>query len=220
MRQLLAALCVLLLHSLFPVAGAWARPPCVVLDPGHGGVDPGAVADGGVYEKTINLALARRIKTFLENDGITVILTRTGDDSYRTLTARAALANARRAHLFISLHANSDHPSCHGIELYHYPGSLRGEAAARLLKEAIEAYGGLAPCRIKAARYLVLEKTAMPALLVEAGYLSNPYERRRLLDVSYRQELARAVAAGVTRYLECYHLPCRSPVYRVPRDEY
>lgn len=201
MRFLVALL--LLCSQLFgPFDRVYADATCVVLDPGHGGLDPGAVAEDGIYEKTLNLRLARQVKNFLEAAGIEVVLTRSTDGACPALIERAVIANEKSADLFVSLHANSDlHPSCEGIELYYYPGSCQGEAIARITKRVIDDKGTLASCRVKPSSYLVLEKTAMPAVLVEAGYLSNATERMRLLDAFYRRQLAQAVAEGIIIHL-------------------
>lgn len=210
MRRLLVALLLSGSLQVAAVHPAHAGTPRVVLDPGHGGIDPGAVADDGVYEKTVNLALARRVRDFLEVAGVEVILTREADDYCPSLAERAALANNEAADLFVSLHANSDrHPSCKGIELFYYPGSREGSTIAGAVKRVIDNRSVLAQCRVKTSCYLVLKKTAMPALLVEAGYLSNAGERRRLLNPAYREELARAVAEGIITYLAWQHLPVR-----------
>jgi len=201
--RLVAALLLLCLTHLVPLDRACAGAACVVLDPGHGGIDPGAVTADGVYEKTINIKLAREVRRFLEAEGVEVFLTRSSDSTCPSLAERAIMANEVRADLFVSLHANSDiHPSCKGIELYHYPGSRQGETVTGIIKQVVAERETLACCRVKSSAYLVLEKTAMPAVLVEAGYLSNTAERKRLLDSSYRRELAQALAEGITIYLQ------------------
>ena len=201
--RLVATLLLLCLPYLVLLNRACAGAACVVLDPGHGGIDPGAVTVDGVYEKTINMKLAREVRRLLEVRGIEVCLMRSTDGTSPSLVERTIMANKMGADLFVSLHANSDiHPSCEGIELYYYPGSCQGEAVTVIMKQVIDDKGTLAPCRVKDSAYLVLARTAMPAVLVEAGYLSNTAEKKRLLDPSYRRELAQALAEGITVYLQ------------------
>jgi N-acetylmuramoyl-L-alanine amidase len=117
-----------------PLAGA-----TVVLDPGHGGDEAGALGEGGAREKDVNLAIAQETKRQLEAQGATVVLTRTGD--YRiTLASRAAIAQALHPAMFISIHHNADpdeHRTTPGAETYHQIASAESKRAAGLVYEEI-----------------------------------------------------------------------------------
>lgn len=208
---------VILLCLVLVLAGAAGagQGAVVVLDPGHGGVDPGAVDEAnGILEKTINLQVAQKMRAHLEAAGHTVVMTRDGDDTFcRTagggfakrwvsLEERVALANDRAADLFISIHANSFHDRrCAGPEIFYHRTSGAGQALAEAFRTALHAARPSLGCRVKPANYYVLRGTNMPAVLLEIGYLSNEEEAKKLLDPGYQEELAAVFAAAADRYL-------------------
>jgi len=172
----------------------------IVIDAGHGGKDPGAIAVTGVYEKQINLAVARKLAKLLQRKGLTVIMTRQGD-TYPKLEERAALANRRKADLFVSIHADSASPSAQGFTVYIAESASR---EARLMARAITramATTGQKNRGVREADYRVLVKTRMPAVLIELGYLSNRYEARRLQTSAFQDRLATAISTGISDYL-------------------
>jgi N-acetylmuramoyl-L-alanine amidase len=197
----------------------------VVIDPGHGGSNSGTRnVVTGRYEKDYTLDWARRLAPLLEQSGWRVVLTRTNDVELK-LAERVAFAEAQRAHLFISLHFNatgdgSEGPA--GLETYcltpvGMPSSLtRGYADdahqvfpnnayddlnlryALRLHHALLLVNGLNDRGVRRARFLdVLTGQNRPAVLIEAGYLSNPTEARQVADPAYRQKLAEAVAKAL-----------------------
>lgn len=189
----------------------------IVLDPGHGGNDPGAVEPAlGLYESEINLSVARRLQRLFMDAGARAIMTRgdaetveEGGDGelrlpYLGLESRAALANRSEADVFVSLHTNSFYDNRRaGPEVFYYPGSERGAALAAAIKgELSDVDKESEVCGCRAVPYYVLRRTSMPAVTVELGYLSNPEEAVRLLDPAYQEELSSAVYAGVKRYFE------------------
>jgi N-acetylmuramoyl-L-alanine amidase len=237
---------------------ASARPPggagpeslrTIVIDPGHGGHDAGAVGPGGLQEKELSLDIARRVAALLQEElGVRVVLTR-GRDQFVELRERTALANRERADLFLSIHVNAaPDGTATGTETYFLSNEATDGAARRaaeyenrLIAADTGARGGspdvlrsilwdLAqsdfqqessrvaealqnnldralrrPSRgVKQAPFYVLGGAAMPAVLVEIGFISNPQEEQRLWDDGYRDRIARALVAGVTAYKRSY----------------
>ncbi len=172
----------------------------VVLDPGHGGTDPGAVGAGGTLEKDVSLAVSLRLRDLLLAMGARVILTR-ADDTAVGLYERAERARSAGADLFLSVHANWNRwKSIRGVEAYYYPGGAGdrlAEAAVRHLAARLGVPGrGAMP-----ADFVVLRETPAPAALVEVGFLSHPAEEALLRDGSYRERVAAALAAAVEEFL-------------------
>jgi N-acetylmuramoyl-L-alanine amidase len=208
-------------------------PRLIVLDPGHGGTDPGKQnLKLKIDEKDMTLDVALRLKKILEVRGYKVVLTRTTDTRFSNsqavdLPVRADFANKAGADLFISLHFNAvdrDPERVSGVETYvltpqfqvstqpeqdremvktYYPGNRQDTANALLgyhlhrqlvtdLKASDRGY--------KRYRYAVLRTLASPGVLVEAAYLSNDAEARRVAKPEFRQQIAEAVAEGVGNY--------------------
>lgn len=171
----------------------------VVIDPGHGGRDPGSKWYG-VTEKILTLDLAKRIQGVLAARGVPTLLTRTSD-VFVELTDRAALANQNPRTVFLSVHFNAHRDrSIKGIESFYYPGStesrefaaaIQGELGSRILTRN----RGIKPSRLK-----VLEETKGTAALVECGFLSNRWECQRCASTWLRQILAEEIAQGILRY--------------------
>ncbi|MGE5481280.1 MAG: N-acetylmuramoyl-L-alanine amidase family protein [Bacteroidota bacterium] len=175
-----------------------------VVDPGHGGSDPGATGPGGLREADVNLRVGTMLRNYLaEYGGATVQMTRTSD-VYVSLSDRANLANSWGAHRFISIHHNaSSDPSVNGTETYAYTyGSslsfdLRNKVHAQLL-----VWGGLPDRGAKTANFYVLKYTNMPAILTEASFISNPYEEARLRQSEYTSREALAIYKGVLLHFD------------------
>lgn len=173
----------------------------VVIDPGHGGRDPGAIGVRGTYEKDVNLAVALMVAAELQRRGVTVTMTRQ-DDRYVENENRADLANRLRADLFVSIHADSaPNASAQGFTLYIAPtASSDTVRAARSISNSM-ATTGAQNRGVNRANYLVLVQTRGPAILIELGYLSNAQEEAMLRSSAYQNRLATAIAAGIADYL-------------------
>ncbi|BAS27081.1 N-acetylmuramoyl-L-alanine amidase [Limnochorda pilosa] len=207
----------LLGQRAFPAA---SRPPgeaaghTVVVDPGHGGPDPGAVGGAGTLEKDVVLAVGLELARYLSRAGVRVVLTRNGDtrlvDESGSLKRRQVEdlnLRARRAHevsasVLVSIHANSfPSPRWSGAQTFYQVG----EEESRRLAEAIQAQlvRRLPPNRrvARPADYRVLRESRMPAVVVELGFLSNPDEEVRLRDPAYQGRLAEAIFHGIMDYL-------------------
>ena len=182
----------------------------IVIDPGHGGSDPGAISPTlKMREKEINLEVAKEAKRLLEAAGFRVYMTRT-DDSYVSLQDRAEVANQLRADLFISIHANSaPRADLKGVETLYYPSEQNpqdfrnNKYLAEVFQDEMVRTLGAASHRINAREKLVvLRETRMPAIITEIGFMSNAEEERLLATPEYRRRAAEGVLRSVVRYFE------------------
>ncbi len=174
----------------------------VVIDPGHGGKDPGAISVKGFYEKTVNLSVARKVVARLRQCGLQVVMTR-NSDIFIELERRAEIANQHRADLFVSIHADSSMTRTHkGYSVYvarqaSYSSQKVARAIANNLHKVSPDGRG-----IKQADYRVLVKTTMPAVLVEMGYISNHGEASLIATDSFQNRIADAISAGICETIE------------------
>ena len=192
------------------------KPFTVVIDAGHGGSDAGAVS-GSFNEKSINLALALKIKELSPDYHVNVLLTRQDDELAggkqtirESLEYRAELANKNKADLFVSIHVNNSggepSASSHGFSLFvspdnsHYTQSLRlGSALIDALKESYATDGDLK----ELTRHIyVLRNTAMPAVLLECGFIDNPADLAFITDGQNQEKVAREILLGIEKYEE------------------
>lgn len=182
----------------------------IVLDPGHGGSDPGAIGPTGLQEKQVTLPIAEYLKSILEAKGAKVILTRTTDvDVYGPhasgvdeLQARVNVANGNQADAFISIHINSfSNPNVGGIATYYFDGSDQSKKLASSVQGQIAEHSGFNGDRgIQPGNLYVLRHSLMPSILVELGFISNPKEEGHLKETSTRQAFANELAKGLELY--------------------
>jgi len=174
----------------------------IVLDPGHGGDDPGFVGPGGTREDDVCLAIAHSVEAALTAAGTQVFLTRRPGDGPPE-AERATLANTLDADLFIALHVGGAEPSARGAAAFYFGHerfhSETGMHVANLLLEQVCALG-LIDGRTHAKTFPVLRETRMPAVVLESGYITNPDEERLLADPHFQQQLAGAIAEGLRRF--------------------
>ena len=183
----------------------------IVLDPGHGGSDPGAVGPSQYYEKTATLAVAQNVKQLLEKAGAKVIMTRQDDrDVYGSnatdvdeLKARTTVANNRKADVFVSIHANSfTDRAVGGTSTYYYQKTLYDSMLARSLQTSMIEAGGLQDRRANPANFYVIKRTRMPAALVELAFISNPQEEKLLRSPEFQQKMSQGIVRGLERFFE------------------
>lgn len=177
----------------------------VVIDPGHGGPDVGATRNG-IYEKDIVLAMSKQLGRILQQMGYSVMYTRT-EDIDLDLEPRVQMAEKARASAFVSVHVNSldaKASQVNGAETYHAPGSSLGENLAELVHQQIIASTGANDRGVRSARFHVIVKTSMPAILVETGFITNPSEAARLVNSAYQERMAAAIARGIDQFLRSY----------------
>jgi len=212
-----------------------ASAALVVLDPGHGGADPGT-GQGSLQEKNLTLDIAKRVRARLRDNHVNVMLTRDRDTSM-TLEERCWRADRYGSDIFVSIHLNaSRNQAISGVETYivpasGYPSTAEMEQSvvglkrkdcpgnrfdganvvlAQYLHKGVLAHTGAIDRGIRRARFYVVRNANSPAALVECGYLSNRGESKKILDADYRDQIAEGVARGILTYLSrvrLQHLP-------------
>ncbi len=224
------------------------RMVTIAIDAGHGGEDPGARGPGGLVEKDVTLAVARRLKALIDAEpGLRAVLTR-DDDYFITLQGRTAKARSLRADLFVSIHADAFiRPDAAGSSVFVLSETGASSAAARWLAKRendADLIGGVRPETrgvilertiydlqqdrsrnesvklaglvlgelsqlnrlhrngVEFAGFAVLKSHDIPSILVETAFISNPAEERKLADPAHQDQLARAIFAGIKRFLQ------------------
>ena len=188
--------------------------PVVVVDAGHGGTDPGKVGVDGSLEKDINLAVAERLKTYLEQDDVKVIMTRETDTGlYSETDSRKKMADMKKrceiieesgADLVVSIHQNSYHEeSVSGGQVFYYRDSSKGKALAEVLQDRFDYVLGDQNRRLPKANgnYYLLLHVKCPIVIVECGFLSNWKEAALLNSGEYQDKLAYTIHMGIMEYL-------------------
>jgi N-acetylmuramoyl-L-alanine amidase len=179
----------------------------VVVDPGHGGNDPGA-NNGGVQEKDVVLNVSKLVANELLAEGATVIMTRK-TDTFIKLTERPEIANRNGADFFISIHINSNKVanSASGSISFFHGGRPMGELLASCIENELKRVSGLPSMgvwsdrRIYNSGFAVLRLAKMPAVLLELGFVNNNRDRARLATAEYQAVAARAIVKGIKVYL-------------------
>lgn len=171
----------------------------IIIDPGHGGQDPGAIGLGGLQEKGVVLSISKEVALILEQRGVKAIITRSSD-RYISLKDRVDLAEKNQADGFVSIHANavgSGQSEVNGVETYYYS---TGYNLAQAIHHSIMRRLNVQDRGIRQARFYVLRKTSMPAVLVETGFVTGTIDNRNLSKATYRQRIAEAIADGIIEY--------------------
>jgi N-acetylmuramoyl-L-alanine amidase len=172
----------------------------VMIDPGHGGQDSGAVGIGGLQEKDVILPISQRVAALLEQQGIQAILTRTSD-YFVDLAPRVEMAKRNRVDFFVSIHANSidNRPDVNGLETYYFD---RGERLAQTIHNSILQSIDIKDRGVRKARFYVLRNNPMPAVLVEVGFVTGVQDAARLATAAYENQMAQAIANGILQYIQ------------------
>ena len=190
----------------------------VVIDAGHGGEDGGTQSADGMYEKDVNLEIARLLDTMLRANGVNVIITRTEDillydrgvdyqgrKKVLDLAARRQVAEKIENAVFVSIHMNAfPEEKYSGLQVFYSPNDKRSQALAAMIQNTV--HEKLQPQnerKIKQATSSIylLDRLQCPAVLVECGFLSNPQEASLLAQESYRQKLAFTLFCAVMSYI-------------------
>ena len=176
----------------------------VVIDPGHGGSDPGAVGINGLRETDIVLEVSKNVSEFLKKKGVKTILTREYERTL-DLQPRVTKANKSKANAFVSIHANATRgkrKEVNGLETYYYSGS-KGYSLAKNIHKQILITSSQSPDRgVKKSRFYVIRKSSMPAALVEIGFVTGMYDSALLRQKAYREQMSFAIAKGILNYLK------------------
>jgi len=203
----------------------------IVIDPGHGGADPGA-QNSGFKEKDINLDISIRLRDSLASKGCIVILTRDVDKDFylpgfvlgrmakrAELDKRINMATESNADLFISVHTNSFPRSItYGMETYYHLKSSPGKALAELIQKQLTQLQSDNHRKSKAGDYYLINQSKMPAVIVEVGFISNPRERNLLLSNNYRDSIASAIGTGIENYFNDFPQGVRESVQTISQE--
>ena len=197
---------------------AWNMPlsgRVIVLDPGHGGADGGAVSKTGVVEKEVTLKIAGHLRDYLQEAGALVIMTREkdtdlADGATRSLSRRKTQDLMRRvqivkecgADILVSIHLNAiPSPRWKGAQTFYHPGSEENKKLASFIQaEIIRTLENTDRLPKQDGDIFILRASPVPAAMVEVGFLSNPEEAARLSDERYQKKLAAAIYYGILRY--------------------
>ncbi|MBD2624976.1 N-acetylmuramoyl-L-alanine amidase [Trichormus variabilis] len=172
----------------------------VIIDPGHGGKDSGAVGIGGIQEKNIILPIGKRVAEILQQNGVQAVMTR-DSDYFVSLPGRVQMAERANADVFVSIHANSagaSRPEVSGLETYHYNNGL---TLARIVHNRILQSLNVRDRKVRKARFYVLRKSSMPSILVETGFITGQEDAAKLRTSAYQNQMAEAIAQGILQYL-------------------
>jgi len=198
-----------------------SRLTTICLDPGHGGKDTGKI-DGHNFEKTYTLLLAREVAGLLKQDGLKVLLTRE-TDTFVDLPARPSLARRKGADLFVSLHYNAAEGDVRGLEVYclapagmnssnegggksahpREPGNAHDNQNVLLAYDVDKAITGSVPLEdrgTKRSHFEVLREASVPAILIEGGFMSSPWDARNIYSSTFRKRMAHAIVDGIMAY--------------------
>lgn len=171
----------------------------IILDAGHGGIDPGAISLNNDAEKDLVLRLTKRVAEKLRSEGATVILTR-ADDSYVSLAERAEISNNYWAHAFISLHFNAfTSGKVNGISTHYYNGN-DSLLLSKLMQESFMHYTELSDRGVSQDNFYVLRETNTVSVLAELGFLTNPSDLQVIEQNSYAEDVASAIADSLKSY--------------------
>lgn len=176
----------------------------VCLDAGHGITTAGKQSiDGSLREYEFNRDVVSRIKNYLENHGIEIILTAPTDEDI-SLTKRVNISNIAKADIFVSIHANaygSEWNTANGWEIYHSQGSVKGKKLADYIHKESVPFLGLRDRGIKTTTdFTVVRQTIAPAVLIEHGFMTNKAECELLKSDEFREKCAIADAKGILKY--------------------
>ena len=175
----------------------------VIIDPGHGGPDPGAIGIRGIRETDVVLDVSKRVKQLLSEKGVRVRLTRKSEIDL-DLPPRVLFANRTGADIFVSIHANASQGkkrNINGLETFYYRGWKGRLLAKRIQKHILRVSPGSPDRGVKQGKFYVIKNTRMPAVLVEIGFLTGRLDARRLEQSMHRKRIAFAIAKGILEYL-------------------
>lgn len=172
----------------------------IVIDPGHGGSDPGAIGPTGLKEKDVVLSVSLKLKNLLESRGVSVVMTRT-TDVYLTLQERTQISNNSGADYFLSVHTNSfSNPTSNGTETYSYNSTGMGAEVAKSIQNELIKAIGLTNRGFKTDNFYVIKYNNIPSALVELAFISNPNEETLLASDAFKNKCVEAIATAILNY--------------------
>lgn len=193
---------------------AFREMPVVVIDAGHGGIDPGKVGIHGELEKDLNLQIAGKCREYLEQQNINVIMTRDTDEGlYKEMDTnkkiadmkqRVAIIEEKQPDLVVSIHQNSyTTEEVAGPQVFYYKDSLESKKIAELMQKQLNETLQPEKSRVEKDNrtYYLLKKTSVPVVIVECGFLSNGREASLLTTQEYQERIAWSVYLGIMKYI-------------------
>ncbi len=204
-------LLVIMLITISSLSVRANRKYVVFIDPGHGGIDPGAIYKD-IYEKDINLSISFKLKEVLEEEGIVVYMTRMGDYDLAVtnainrkrsdLSRRSNIINRSNSDLYVSIHLNDVASSVwYGAQVFYSDNDEKNEFLANLIQEELKK-NTKTKRKIKMTNEMYLHnRIKIPGVLIEAGFLSNPNERYLLRQEEYQYKLVECIKRGILKYL-------------------
>ena len=191
-----------------------ADSPLILVDAGHGGIDPGMIGVGGLEEKGINLSISLLLRDTLEKSGYSVIMTREEDKGLYDSSAankkaqdmqrRIAMIREHMPVLSVSIHQNSYHDAgVHGPQVFYYESSVEGKKLAEAVQSSLNNRLEVdRPREVKGnTSYYLLKRSSGTLVIVECGFLTNPEEAQKLQTKEYQEKVATAVSEGIRTYL-------------------
>ena len=186
----------------------------IVIDPGHGGIDPGAIGYQGIKEKEIVLQVGKRLQQLLNHAGAKVLMTRVSDTDLGTpgsgslltrkredLSKRVELANKNNASLFLSIHVNAyPSPKWRGAQTFFQRNEPESKELAEAIQSELIKIMGNTTRAAKAEDFFTTRNTKMPGVIIEIGFISNPAEGKLLTEKVYQRKLAYAIYSGLAKY--------------------
>ena len=187
----------------------------IIIDSGHGGIDPGVVGIGGLQEKEVNLEIARYLEKELKKEGYEVLLTRESDKGLydegsrnkkvQDMQNRCAMIQEKKPLLTVSIHQNSyqDQEVC-GPQVFYYTHSVKGATLAKCIQEELNQQLQIENPRVEKANstYYLLKRSEGILNIVETGFLTNPREAELLATKEYQQKCAKAICLGILKFLK------------------
>ncbi len=194
-------------NAVYPVMNQNGR--VILIDPGHGGKDPGAVSKNGTKESLLNMQVSLYLAEYLMSYGYEVMLTRgqspdmLGADEWISSENRKRIISQAQCHMVVSIHMNKFHDeSVHGAEVIYTPSSDEGKRLAELVQSSIRMYADKENTRSTKANdsLFAINSNKAPSVLVECGYISNPVEEAKLANADYQKRMAYAICCGIMKY--------------------
>jgi len=182
----------------------------IIIDPGHGGHDVGtqSISKPRYQEKSFNLVTAQFVKSYLQHMGYRVIMTRE-EDKFVSLDRRAKFSNEQKPALFLSIHFNSaSNAEAQGVEVFYFQSkenklrTAKSKYLAQTVLKQVLFKTGAKSRGVKHGNFAVIRETQMPAVLVEAGFLTNENELQRIKDPAYLKKIAKGIVDGIDEYLK------------------
>lgn len=180
----------------------------IVIDPGHGGEDPGKVGVNDALEKDINLKIAEKLRDLLEEESIQIVMTREDDfvpeSKNEDLKKRVELINEVNPDIVVCIHQNSfTDPSVAGPQVFYHGSSEISKRIAQTLQEELWLIDEENQRQIKGNEsYYMLSQTEVPTVIVECGFLSNLEDAEKLVTDDYQEQIAQAICSGIIKWLD------------------